>query len=227
MDYTKIKVLLLDLDGTLINSEKAFYETFKTVLKEEYNVNITKEEYKKYELEQNAKLIDYKRKEYPSLLKIDNNNVYSKIYERYMPFFEKVIKEEEARVNFMLIKQIKETGIFVSLVTTCKKMYISKILDLYNLHNTFDLIIAREDVPFELLKPNPEEYLLALKRLNITPDQCICIEDSKRGIDAAVGASIPTIKVDNFTEIKYHDERVIEEESAKKVLSKILYERKF
>ena len=227
IEYSKIQALLLDLDGTLINSEKAFYEAFKTTLCDKYKVDITKEEYKKYELEQNAMLIDYKKKEYPFLEKIDQNEIFQKIYENYMPYFERVIQEQESADNFKIIKELKESGMIVALVTTCRRIYISKLLDLYDLHNTFDLIIAREGVPHELLKPNPEEYLLALKKLNLSADMCLSIEDSKRGIDAAVSANIPTIKVSNFTEIKYNDERVVEEESAHKVLSKILYERKF
>ena len=227
INYSKIKALLLDLDGTLINSEKAFYEAFKMTLHNEYAVEITKEEYKKYELEQNAMLITHKKKEYPLLETINQNEIFQKIYENYMPYFEKVIQEKESADNFKIIKELKESGMIVALVTTCRRIYISKLLDLYDLHNTFDLIIAREDVPHELLKPNPEEYLLALRNLNLTPDICLSIEDSKRGVDAAVSANIPTIKVSNFTEIKYDDSRVVEEESAHKVLSKILYERKF
>ena len=227
IEYSKLQALLLDLDGTLINSEKAFYEAFKMTLYNEYQVEITKEEYKKYELEQNAMLIEYKKKKYPILKTIDQNEIFQKIYENYMPYFEKVIKEQESSDNFKLIKELKKSGMIVALITTCKRMYISKILELYDMYNTFDLIIAREDVPHELLKPNPEEYLLALKKLNLSANRCLSIEDSKRGVDAAVSANIPTIKVSNFTEIKYNDERVVEEESAHKVLSKILYERKY
>lgn len=227
IDYSKIKALLLDLDGTLINSEKAFYLAFKNTLENEYGVVITKDEYRKYELEQNAKLLDYKREEYLVIREISDSDIFKKIYENYMPYFERVIEEKEAADNFELIKRLKESGMIVALVTTCRRVYISKLLDLYNLHDTFNLIIAREDVPHELLKPNPEEYLLALKKLRLSADECLSIEDSKRGVDAALGASIPTIKVDNFTEIKYSDPRVIEEESAYKVLSKITYKKKF
>ena len=41
IDYKNIKALLLDLDGTLINSEKAFCNSFKKVLLNRYNINIT------------------------------------------------------------------------------------------------------------------------------------------------------------------------------------------
>ena len=226
IDFHETKALLLDLDGTLINSEKAFYEAFKKTL-EEYGVSITKDEYKRFELEQNAKLVDYKRNDYPSLSNVSNDDVYSRLYSNYMPFFESVIREDEAKDNFELIKLLKDRGLIMALVTTCRRMYINKILDLYDMHNTFDLIVAREDVPHELLKPNPEEYLLALKALDLSPFVCLSIEDSKRGIDAAIGALIPTIKVDNFTEIKYNDPRVVQEDSAYKVLKKIYDRRKF
>ena len=56
-DISKLKTLLLDLDGTLINSEKAFFNSFKKVLKEKCDLAITMDDYKKYELEQNAKLL--------------------------------------------------------------------------------------------------------------------------------------------------------------------------
>jgi len=57
LELKNIKALLLDLDGTLINSEKAFCESFKNILKDNYGILITSEDYKKYELEQNAMLL--------------------------------------------------------------------------------------------------------------------------------------------------------------------------
>ena len=75
MESFNYKALLLDLDGTLINSEKAFFSCFRDVLKEQYGVLITSEEYKKYELEQNALLIEMKRREYDSLKNVTDSEV--------------------------------------------------------------------------------------------------------------------------------------------------------
>ena len=220
IDYKNIKALLLDLDGTLINSERAFYKAFEYILEKYYGVIITKEEYKKYELEQNAKLLEYKRKEYSSLVGIDDNEIYSKLYEEYMNFFEDIIKEKEASDNFEVLKELKGKGMTLALVTTCRWIYLNKLIETYDLSDTFDFIIGRDDVKPELLKPNPEAYLITLKKLGLDPNVCLSIEDSKRGVDAALAAGIRTIKVDNFTEIKYEDDRVESEESANKVLRK-------
>lgn len=51
INYDKVQALLLDLDGTLINTEKAFFNSFRDVLNNNYNVLITEEDYKKNELE--------------------------------------------------------------------------------------------------------------------------------------------------------------------------------
>ena len=51
-----------------------------------------------------------------------------------------------------------------------------------------ELIVCGEDVAAK--KPDPEAYLLALKRLNSPAAQCCAIEDSRNGLLAAHGAGL-------------------------------------
>ncbi len=222
MERFNYKALLLDLDGTLINSEKAFFSCFRDVLKDHYGVLITSEEYKKYELEQNALLIEMKRREYNSLRNVTDSEVMQHVYGSYEEYFKRIIREKIAKSNFELLKMLNEKGIRLSLVTTCRKRYIDLLLELYDLYSTFEYIVAREDVPKEELKPHPRAYLMALNQMGLKPHEALSLEDSKRGVDAAVAAGIPVIKVDSFTAIKYHDDRCVEEESANEVLQRIL-----
>jgi beta-phosphoglucomutase-like phosphatase (HAD superfamily) len=55
------------------------------------------------------------------------------------------------------------------------------------------IAVCGEDVSRK--KPDPEAYLLALKRLGLTADQCVAIEDSRNGLAAAGGAGIATVIV--------------------------------
>ena len=215
----KIEALLLDLDGTLINSEKAFFESLKEIL-ERFGITITKEEYKRYELEQNAMLLKVLRASCNNLDSVTDTEVMAQIYENYTDQFLKVIEESEAKDNFDLLTKLKLQGYILALVSTCRRGYINMLLKAHNIENLFDFIVAREDA--KKLKPDPEAYYMALNYLNLNPNNCLAIEDSKRGIDAAIAANIKTIKVDNFTEIKYHDDRVIEETSCNEVLRKLL-----
>lgn len=222
MDFSKLnlKALLLDLDGTLINSEKAFFNSFKKILSDDYNIDITMDLYKKYELEQNAMLIKTLKCEHLAIKDVQEECVMRKIYDDYENSFKEVIKETEAKDNFKLLKEIKERGLRLALVTTCRRKYIDILLKDLGLETLFECIIAREDVVN--LKPSKDAYEIALKQMNLNPRDCIAIEDSKRGIDAAISANIKVIKVDSFTAIKYTDKRAIEFESSNYVLKEIL-----
>lgn len=44
-------------------------------------------------------------------------------------------------------------------------------------------------------KPSPEIYLIALKRLNMAPEECIVIEDAISGVRAARDAGIRVLGV--------------------------------
>ncbi|GAG97593.1 unnamed protein product, partial [marine sediment metagenome] len=52
-------------------------------------------------------------------------------------------------------------------------------------------------------KPAPDGYLLALRRLNeteenkISPSECVVIEDSRWGLEAAIKAGMHTVAVTN------------------------------
>ena len=213
-----MKAILLDLDGTLINSEKAFSRCFVDVLNNKYSCNVTLADYKKYELENNALLIDYCKKSGMISNNISDNDIMSIVYDRYEDYFREIIKEDEAKSNFSLLRELKKDYL-LGLITTCRRYYLDILDREENIYELFDIVIAREDV--KALKPNPEAYLKALEVLGIDSSEAISLEDSKRGVDSSVLCGIKTIKVDNFTEIKYDNSRTIQEESANKVLKKI------
>jgi len=219
-ELTDVKALLLDLDGTLINSEKAFFESFKNVLYDNFNISITMEDYKKYELEQNAMLLKQLRKNYSNIENISDNEIMSLIYRDYEKEFRKVIFEEESIENFTLLKELKKLKYKLALVTTCRRYYLDILIKELLLEDLFDIIIAREDT--ENLKPAPDAYLKALECLKLNREYSLAIEDSKRGIDAAINSNLKTIQVNNFTSIKYTDDRCIQFDSANEVLNKIL-----
>ncbi len=63
--------------------------------------------------------------------------------------------------------------------------------------NRFDIVVCREDV--ELLKPNPEPYLTAAKRLGVT--RPLVVEDSDVGESAGVAAGFDVLRVKSAAEV--------------------------
>jgi putative hydrolase of the HAD superfamily len=59
----------------------------------------------------------------------------------------------------------------------------------------FDTVICRGDAP--RIKPAPDLYLAAAKKLGATPEECLVIEDSLNGVKSAKAAGMPVWVVPN------------------------------
>ncbi len=59
--------------------------------------------------------------------------------------------------------------------------------------DAFDVIVAKEDVTHR--KPDPEAYVLALKKLRLSARSAVAIEDSPTGLAAARAAGLRRIAV--------------------------------
>jgi beta-phosphoglucomutase len=70
---------------------------------------------------------------------------------------------------------------------------ITAVLDAVGLADCFDTIIGKDDVI--AVKPAPDAYLLALKRLRLVGKSTVALEDSPTGLTSARAAGIRAIAV--------------------------------
>ena len=192
----KLSAILFDLDGTLIDSEKKFFESFRYVIFSKYNYNISYEEYEENELKKNANLLLYlKSNGIIESYEVDDK-IMEKIYLEYEKKFMDLLNENDVSLNFELLKQLKSKGLRLALVSTSRKKFIDMLLTKLNIQDLFEVVISREDV--KNLKPESDAYIMALEKLNILSTNCIAFEDSERGIRASKSANIKTIQVNDF-----------------------------
>ena len=198
------KILFLDLDGTLINSEKYFFESIKEVVNK-YNYDLKKEEYIKLELEQNDKLFDMLKENKVVPKELSKAEFMKNVYDIYSEKFLSVLLDKETLINFELLRQLKEKGIIIYLISTSKRIFINRLIEKLKLNNLFDYIISREDV--EKLKPNKEAYLKGIEQLKKDKklkedknllDKILVVEDSKRGFDSAKNANLDVIGISGY-----------------------------
>ena len=126
----------------------------------------------------------------------------------YEKKFMELLDENEVALNFELLKQLKNKGLRLALVSTSRRKFIEILLSKLNIKDMFEVVISREDV--KNLKPDPEAYNKALSLLNISCDNCITIEDSERGIKASTDANIKTIQVNDFLKNKTNNIEISE-----------------
>ncbi|MHB8771035.1 MAG: HAD family hydrolase [Syntrophales bacterium] len=80
-------------------------------------------------------------------------------------------------------------------VTSSRKEHFDVMHRATGLLAHFDFILTRED--FTLSKPDAEPYRKAMARCGLTPDECLVVEDSPRGLESAAAAGIRCLVVPN------------------------------
>ena len=86
----------------------------------------------------------------------------------------------------------------------------SRILQILYLRKKFDFIATRDDVA--LGKPDPEIYTLVARELRVSSDECLVIEDSATGIEAALAAGMSCVAVTTeFTRTAVHSSGIMDE----------------
>ena len=69
------------------------------------------------------------------------------------------------------------------------------ILKKFKMEDLFNVIVNGDEVKHG--KPNPEIFSIAVKKLNLPPEQCVVIEDATNGIIAAKKLGTKTIGIVN------------------------------
>lgn len=87
-----------------------------------------------------------------------------------------------------LIQQLHLKGKQLILASSASKVTIERVFNRFNLHPYFSHIVSGEDFPQS--KPNPAIFIEAVRLSNSSKEQCIIIEDSTNGIQAAKAAGV-------------------------------------
>lgn len=83
----------------------------------------------------------------------------------------------------------------MAIVTTAKRSDFDLIHENRGITRFMDFVLVRDD--YERAKPHPEPYVTALRRFGAAEEEALVVEDSSRGLNAAVAAGIDCVVVHN------------------------------
>lgn len=184
-----IKAILFDLDGVLIQTEHETFDFYKKYL-EKKGVILKASDFKykagrKSAAFWNDVLTPKQQKE------INTKKLVNLKRDLFNKYPDKYIKKISGGKEILIA--LKRAGYKIALVSQNESRMINSVIEWLGIRKYFDVILSIDNI--KKLKPDPEIYLLAAKKLNIKPSESLVIEDSRDGVNSAKNAKMKCIGI--------------------------------
>ncbi len=195
----KIELVIFDLDGVLVDACEWHRISLNKALKSISNYEISEEEHKttfngiptKVKLKKLVEMGQVDRK--------DCEKIYNLKQELTIETIEENAKHRSEKVQ--MIKSLKENGIKVACFTNSIRETATLMLLKTGVLNQLDLLITNQDV--KKPKPHPEGYNKIVEEYGLEPSSVIIVEDSPKGMQAALASGCNVISVNNPEEVEF------------------------
>jgi len=181
----KFQAVIFDMDGVLVDSEP-LHVSIETRMFGELNIPLTKDMYSRFAGTTSLSMWSSLVKEFhidkkPEELASMSNNLFIDELKnsKDVKLFDGVVE---------VLNNLKSKNIPVALASSSSIDIVNAILNRFNIRDFFNVLVTGSDVKHS--KPHPEIFLLAAKKLKISPSDCIVVEDSTNGVLAAKHAGI-------------------------------------
>lgn len=194
----KIKAVIFDMDGVLIDAKDWHYEALNKALGlfgyeiSRYDHLVT---YDGLPTSKKLEMLSVERglprKLHPFINELKQQYTMDYIYEKCKPVF----------CHEYALSRLKNEGYHIAVASNSIAKTIQLMMEKSALIDYLDFYLSNQDV--KNAKPDPEIYITAINKLGLKPQQCMVVEDNKNGIEAAVKAGTNVMKVVNVTEVNY------------------------
>jgi pyrophosphatase PpaX len=188
----KLKALLFDLDGTLIEFKFRVIELKKELFDKLNDNNVIIE--KRFQKESIQNICE----EAQRIMKNNANKECDRITSDMKEIIEKYeiegLKQSAIKKDvFYVFNWLKKKEIKLALVTNNGRKSAEYAVNRFELIEYFDVIITRDEV--NKWKPHPEPIQKAINQLKIEPSEGIFIGDSKMDIQSSKSAGVKVVSI--------------------------------
>jgi HAD superfamily hydrolase (TIGR01509 family) len=194
----KIKAVLFDMDGVLIEAKDWHYEALNRALGL-FGYEITRAEH----------LSSYDG--LPTKVKLKKLTLEKGLPERLHSFINDMkqqytveIIQSQCRPRFnheFALSKLKAEGYRIAVCSNSVRMTIEMMMDYAKLSQYLEFIVSNQDV--KNAKPDPEIYLTAMQKMGLKPEECIICEDNENGIKAAIASGGNLLTINTVDDVNY------------------------
>ena len=191
----KIKLIIFDLDGVLVEAKNIHYEALNEALGEyaiSWNEHLSI--YDGLKTTQKLQMLT-ERKGLP----IDDHKT---IWETKQQITLRMLKQlEPNEVLVDLMDKLSSSGYKLAVCSNSIRKTVLTVLSKLGIMEYMDLVISNEDVKNS--KPHPEMYWKAISMMSCLPEQTLIVEDSPYGLLAAARSKSHILRVKNPSEVRF------------------------
>jgi HAD superfamily hydrolase (TIGR01509 family) len=182
-----VRAVLWDNDGVLVDTERLYFQANREVMAE-HGFELSRELFADYSLRQGRSVFDLLE----GLSGADFDDLRARRNARY---------ELLIAAGVRVFDGVRETlealrgRVPMAIVTSSNAAHFEAIHEQTDLLHYFDFVLKNGDYVHH--KPHPEPYLTAARRLALDPSDCVVVEDSERGVEAAHRAGMRCIAIPN------------------------------
>lgn len=182
-----MEAVIFDLDGLLADTEIISLKVYQELLRD-FGIPFTEETYSRdYSGHREEENVQRFLDTYDLPWNFDQT--LAKVYELEAQILAKGVNLKKGAKN--LLTYLQKEGVPIALATSSVESRARMILDSNGILSLFDQLVFAKDV--KRSKPYPDIFLKACSDLNVLPENCLVLEDSEAGIEAASRAGIPVI----------------------------------
>jgi HAD superfamily hydrolase (TIGR01509 family) len=180
--------VVFDLDGVLADTEPLHWTAFREVLLE-LGADVGIEEYRRRFISHGGGP-EYACEAYRLPLTADA--LRARKQPRYLALLRRGVP---ARPGARAALERLRGGFRTAVATNSVRSEVDLILGSLGLSTLLDAVVTRED--YRDAKPAPGAYLTAAARLGLRAEECVVVEDTPRGLGAALAAGMRVIALPN------------------------------
>jgi len=193
---SKIKLIIFDLDGVLVEAKDIHYKSLNKALGKKYTISWN-EHLSIYDgLKTNQKLDMLSNNK--GLPTSDHKEIWNKKQKHTLQFLSELKPSKQLQST---MSKLVEDGYKIAVCSNSIRKTVLTVLSKLGIMEYMDLIISNEDVKNS--KPHPEMYWKAISMMSCLSEETLIVEDSPYGLLAAARSKSHILRVKNPKEVTY------------------------